>query len=380
MDLAAELAELQEKYAALQHDYEEQQRQLQQARDKLNTEYQLLLTLIRNLPILVYIKDRQGRFVLANPATMKQWGWQSKADYYGKTDADFQSAEYAASFHAEESTIMESGLPIIRDERQDSSGHWHVATKIPLYNEAGEVIGLIGFNETISDIKQLEEAQQYTTRLLAMAMHEFNTPLATIMLSVQMLQKYQDKLSQEQITERLGRIYANGLRMSQLVQDVHAIIVDGLQRLSFKPRQVNIVDLCRRIIYKYADEAAQGIRYEPPEDRLLVTVDPNLMEYVLDNLISNALKYSPAAQGIHIESFIEAEQLVLRVHDRGIGIPHDEQTQVFEDFFRASNVGEIGGTGLGLAIVSEFVKRHQGSIHLESEEGRGTTITVRIPV
>lgn len=379
VELASELADLQQKYTTLQAEFNEQQQQLHQAQDQLDAEHQLLLTLLRNLPISVYIKDRQGRLVLANRTTMHQWGWQRKADYYGKTDADFQLPEYAEIFRKEDHAIMESGLPLIRDERQDSRGGWHIATKVPLYNEDQQVIGLLGFNEPSTDQQQAVAEPHDTIRLLAMAMHEFNTPLAAIMLSVQMIQKYQDQWSREQVRARLGRIHANSIRLNQLMQDMHTIIMNDLQRLSFNPQPVNLVALCQQIIYKHQDEANGKITYEPAADRQMVLVDPNLMEYVLDNLLSNALKYSAPTQTVHLTTMNEGDQLIISVQDRGIGIPDDEQQYVFDDFFRASNVGDIAGTGLGLAIVTQFVKRHRGTITLESVVGHGTTVIVRIP-
>jgi signal transduction histidine kinase len=108
--------------------------------------------------------------------------------------------------------------------------------------------------------------------------------------------------------------------------------------------------------------------------------DPRFLQQIASNLISNAIKYSP--NGSEVAVLLEGRQKewLLMVQDHGIGIPEADQPGLFNEFQRASNVGEVKGTGLGLAIVKAAVNLHGGSIQLESQIGVGTTVTVRIPV
>jgi signal transduction histidine kinase len=112
----------------------------------------------------------------------------------------------------------------------------------------------------------------------------------------------------------------------------------------------------------------------------LVMFDPRLMRQVLNNLLSNALKYSPNETHVRFELDQTETRLALKVSDEGIGIPPDDLNRLFEPFHRAANVGEISGTGLGLSITKQVVELHGGSILAESEVGKGTTITIVIPV
>jgi signal transduction histidine kinase len=105
------------------------------------------------------------------------------------------------------------------------------------------------------------------------------------------------------------------------------------------------------------------------------------VERVVANLVSNAIKYSPGGGDVRVELAAEAGWAVLRVQDQGVGIPAADLPRVFEQFHRAANVaGRIGGTGLGLAGARHIVEQHGGSIALESQEGVGTTVTVRLPL
>jgi signal transduction histidine kinase len=104
-----------------------------------------------------------------------------------------------------------------------------------------------------------------------------------------------------------------------------------------------------------------------------------LLRHILGNLLTNALKYSPAGSAVELQIFQEANELVLQVRDHGIGIPPEDMRRLFEPFYRASNVSNVNGTGLGLVIVKNSVEAHGGSLSVDSQVGIGTTFTVRLP-
>jgi signal transduction histidine kinase len=109
-------------------------------------------------------------------------------------------------------------------------------------------------------------------------------------------------------------------------------------------------------------------------------MDEKLLRQILENLLSNAMKYSSSGSRVEFTlSYLET-QVVFQIRDRGIGIPNEDQQRLFETFHRATNVGTIAGTGLGLAIVKKCVDIHQGQIAVESEIGVGTTFTVTLPI
>jgi signal transduction histidine kinase len=115
-------------------------------------------------------------------------------------------------------------------------------------------------------------------------------------------------------------------------------------------------------------------------DLPMANADAALLRPILGNLISNAVKYSPDGSPIHFHVRREGDDAVFEVRDQGIGIPPEDLPQIYEAFFRCSNVGDTPGTGLGLVIVKRCVDLHGGSIHLESSPGTGTTFTVQLPL
>jgi signal transduction histidine kinase len=109
-------------------------------------------------------------------------------------------------------------------------------------------------------------------------------------------------------------------------------------------------------------------------------LDEKLLQHILLNLLTNAVKYSPQEGEVRFELWEQGESLYFRISDQGIGIPQDELERLFEPFHRAKNVGDISGTGLGMAIAKESVDRHGGTIECQSEIGVGTTVTVTLPL
>jgi signal transduction histidine kinase len=109
-------------------------------------------------------------------------------------------------------------------------------------------------------------------------------------------------------------------------------------------------------------------------------MDENLLRPILTNLLSNAIKYSPEGGTVNFELVCQDEVVTFRIQDRGIGIPLEDLSQLFESFYRATNVGTIKGTGLGLSIVKKSVDLHGGQLAVESVVGVGTTFTVMLPL
>lgn len=116
-----------------------------------------------------------------------------------------------------------------------------------------------------------------------------------------------------------------------------------------------------------------------PNHPLLLNLDPKLMRTILMNLVSNAIKYSPKNTNIHIKIEESDTSVTLQVQDQGIGIPAEEQGQLFDRFFRAKNANNIQGTGLGLNIVKQYVVLMNGTIDFKSEVNKGTTFFIKWP-
>jgi signal transduction histidine kinase len=152
-------------------------------------------------------------------------------------------------------------------------------------------------------------------------------------------------------------------------------------KMECKPAQLDLAGLCRRIVDELlsATNAACPIELSFSPGMKEANVDERLLRHILTNLISNAVKYSPPGGVVRLLVAQDAKEVILRVEDRGIGIPEEDRQWLFNAFHRARNVGERPGTGLGLVIVKRCIELHGGKIEVASKINQGTAITVRLP-
>lgn len=227
-----------------------------------------------------------------------------------------------------------------------------------------------------------KELSELKSRFVSMASHEFRTPLTTIGLSTESLIVYRDKLTNEQINQRLGKIQSQVQHLSEITEDILQLARLQASRMEFHPIWLDLDELCHSILadLQSLPEAKQRLVYHCDEPLPTAYVDKRLTRQLIYNLAANALKYSPTDKQVVITLIHLDQALVLTVADEGIGIPAADLPYVFEPFHRAANVGAVAGTGLGLVIVKEAVELHGGSITVQSEVTVGTTFTVKLPL
>jgi signal transduction histidine kinase len=152
-------------------------------------------------------------------------------------------------------------------------------------------------------------------------------------------------------------------------------------QMAFKPEEIDLPKVCRRL----TDEVLSATHRQCPillDCAALPTAlaDEGLLRHILTNLLSNAVKYSSAGSPVELRLFARDRDAVFIVRDEGLGIPAPDQERLFKAFHRGQNAGQVPGTGLGLSIVKRCVELHGGKITFQSEEGKGTTFTVTLPV
>jgi signal transduction histidine kinase len=230
-----------------------------------------------------------------------------------------------------------------------------------------------------SDVTELVNALAAKDDFLANVSHEFRTPLTSILGYAELLLDDHDGLP-ESHREPLVIIRRNSQRLLGLVSD---LLASRSGQLIVSPQAVNVAELVRASISAALPRAAAGkvrLRAEVPE-RLDAHVDSGRMSQVLDNLVSNAIKYSPDGGDVVVSLDAEGPHVVCRVRDTGMGMSEKDQAEVFTKFFRSGNVRNtsIPGVGLGLSITKAIVEAHGGTIQLRSALGEGTTFTVKVP-
>ncbi|MGC9505327.1 hybrid sensor histidine kinase/response regulator [Baaleninema sp.] len=227
-----------------------------------------------------------------------------------------------------------------------------------------------------------EENSDLKSQYLSMTSHEFRTPLTVIQSSAEMLEHFSEVWSMEKKQKYLQRILSSTASMNQLLEDVLTFGRVESGKLPFQRNWMDVESFCRDLIEAISFGAGQGYSIEfavvgRPQKAYL---DEKLLWHLLNNLLSNAVKYSPEGGTVILKAAFEGDRICFQVSDSGIGIAPEEQHRLFEPFHRAKNVGKIPGTGLGLAIVKRSVDLHGGSISVSSQEGKGTTFTVVLPL
>ncbi|MFI5307085.1 MAG: ATP-binding protein, partial [Polyangiales bacterium] len=236
------------------------------------------------------------------------------------------------------------------------------------------------------DALRAEQAKQreladLKSKFVSMTSHEFRTPVSVIVSSSEMLSAYAERWSEEKKAEHLVRIRTAGQNMTRMLDAILLIGRSDAGMLKFEPRTLDVHELCAAVLEDVADGTKEGnrVRFEPAVGTPEVLADENLLKHILENLLSNALKYSQSDRPVRFEVAQRNGALSFSIADQGIGIPEQDRARLFETFHRGSNVGKVSGTGLGLAIVKRAVDLHGGSLSLESRVGEGTRFTVTIP-
>ncbi len=286
-----------------------------------------------------------------------------------------------------------------RLRRYDGEYRYMGVRAVPIWENDDSIREWIGVNTDITEYRQAEaelqkareqekalekerELNDLKSRFITIASHEFRTPLSTILFSAEFLKNYGYKLTNEKKLMHFERIGGAVRRMTQLLEDVLLIGKNDAGKLQFNPTEVELETFCSDLVeeLQISTGSQHQIIWENHCDRTHARLDEKLLRHILTNLLSNAIKYSNDGNPVHLELSCQNETVVFLVKDQGIGIPQEDQQQLFESFHRAQNVGNISGTGLGLVIVHKCVELHSGQITFASEAGIGTTFRVAIPL
>jgi signal transduction histidine kinase len=218
---------------------------------------------------------------------------------------------------------------------------------------------------------------------VSMASHEFRTPLTIIDGHAQRLIKTRETLPPAETGERAGKIRAAVLRLTHLIDNLlnSARLFDGGAALYFHPTEMDMAALLREVCQLHREMVPGTEISEHLSGATMPMVgDAKLLYQLFSNLLSNAIKYSPGGGKIEVEADKRAEEIVVAVADRGIGIPAVDLERLFERYHRGSNVSGIVGTGVGLYLVKMVADLHGGRVEVTSAEGAGSRFTVRLPV
>ncbi|HXU75080.1 MAG TPA: PAS domain S-box protein [Methylomirabilota bacterium] len=236
--------------------------------------------------------------------------------------------------------------------------------------------------EMLKALAREKELSQLKSNFVSMVSHEFRTPLAIIQSSAELLREFFQKMAPEERDEQLESITGNTRRMAGMMEGILVLSRLDAGRLDFTPSALDLDGFCRRAV----DEVLSATSRRCPIELALAPglpqarADERLLTHILTNLLSNAVKYSEPGGRVRFAVEREGAEARCMIRDEGIGISEEDQHMLFTAFHRGANVGSRAGTGLGLLLVKRCVELHHGKVRIESTVGRGTTVTVRLPV
>ncbi|WP_046212398.1 cell wall metabolism sensor histidine kinase WalK [Paenibacillus wulumuqiensis] len=338
-----------------------------------------LASILKNMSDGVVATDEHGCVILVNRVAGAMLD-ASEQNMTGKTLVELLplSEQDRSKLHA--GTLRH----VILKLGQEDEGNTSIirVTFSPIHRRKENIAGVIAVLQDVTDQEKLEGARR---EFVANVSHELRTPLTTIKSYTEALED--GALDERALAERfIGVIRNETQRMIRLVSDLlHLSRLDSSEAMMRKQR-TDVLELLEDTIDRFYVQMKQkdirsSIDMQPEVGS--VWIDRDQMDQVLDNLVSNALKYTPDGGSIKLAARCTDDgMLALSVEDTGIGIPKQDLGRIFERFYRVDKARSrnMGGTGLGLSIAREMVRAHDGTIELDSELGTGTTVTVMLPL
>lgn len=231
-------------------------------------------------------------------------------------------------------------------------------------------------------LKKEQELNELKSRFVSMVSHEIRNPLNSISTAAQLIERYGEQWSQDKKQDFFQRIKVNVKLLTEILEDVLLIGKVDAGKLEVQPTAIVIESFCRDLLeeIKLNLNGSHEMVFTTQGKCTNVYIDKKILRHILYNLLVNAVKYSPAGSKVCLELFCHEQNFIFKVRDEGIGIPLENQPQLFESFYRAENVKNISGTGLGLYIVKKYIDISGGSISVESQVGVGSIFTVSLPL
>lgn len=393
---------------------------LKSVQDNLTEEHRLLSTILNNVPDRIFAKDRKGQYIASNWLHLKFLGVTSEEEVLGTTLYEHVSKEHADKYFDEDMEIMRTGIELInseeRRENKDGTVLWYLTSKVPLIDESGKCVGLVGISrdvtiqkeneeklrntiEVLNDTQlQLIEAEKLKTvgRLAAGVAHEVKNPLNVVSLGAEYLQNTINS------PQDLVNIVAD---MKHAVEKANTVISQLLDyssphEVTTEPKDLNkVIREVLAMMRHNFNEARIEVASDLAEDLPLVAIDNQKMDQVFINLFLNAVGAMKGGGVLTIRSYAQQMKstgpnvsseltelfkvgeriVVVEIADTGHGISDKSAEKLFDPFYSTKSTGK--GTGLGLSVTRSIIEMHRGMITLKNRpDSRGACAILYFPV
>lgn len=373
-ELGEKTKELEESRTALMNMLED----VEEERGRAEEEKNKTLAVITNFADGLLVFDKEGKLSLINPQA---------EDFFDVKSRDIVDRPILelSTFPTVEPIVRIAGKEIkgvFRKEVQIREDLVLEVSTIPIMREEEKLGTLI----ILHDITREKTIERMKTEFVSLAAHQLRTPLSAIKWTLRMLLDGDlGKITEEQ-KDFIEKTYKSNERMITLINDLLDVTRIEEGRYLYKPVLADVEPIVQFVTNSYQEEIKKKkIRFEfkkPEEGLPKIKLDVEKIRLAIDNLIENAIRYTPAYGKVMVSLEHKKGGIEFSVKDTGVGIPKDQQGRIFTKFFRAANVMRMAteGTGLGLFITKNIIEAHGGKIWFESEEGKGTTFYFAIPV
>ncbi|HEO8420291.1 cell wall metabolism sensor histidine kinase WalK [Niallia sp. FSL W8-0635] len=349
-------------------------KKLQESQATTESERRKLSSVLAYMTDGVIATDRKGRIILINEPAAKMLD-VSRETVLSEPIINLLDLNGKYTFDE----LLEERESVILDYSTHYDPYILRANFSVIQKETGFVNGLI---TVLHDITEQEKIDMERKEFVANVSHELRTPLTTMRSYVEAL--YDGAWKDEELAPKFLNVTQNETeRMIRLVNDLLQLSKLDSRDYQLNKELVDFIVFYNRIIDRFELTKQQNVSFirKLPKKAAFVEIDEDKLTQVLDNIISNAMKYSPEGGNITFSIKEQEQQIIVSVSDNGVGIPKENIDKIFDRFYRVdkARTRKLGGTGLGLAIAKEMVEAHGGRIWASSKEGKGTKISFTLP-
>lgn len=382
-------------FLAIKEDITERKK----SQETIENQRTLFRTIIDLIPDAIYVKDRDGKKILANPVDVFFAGKNKEEEVVGKTDKDLYPTQAATKSFEEDLNVLNTGESLLNIEGTliDRNGKYHslLVSKVPLYDTNNQISGIVGITYDVTKQKDYEQsllearrdaelANNTKSEFLANVSHEIRTPMNAIIGFSEILL---DNINNSKHISHLQSILSSGRTLLALINDILDLskIESGRMEMELEPMSLTtVVKEIEQVFEIRAKQKQISLEFDVANSVIpYIFMDEVRFHQILFNIIGNAVKFTEKGfvrLRIEMEKTSDAGlvNLVVHVEDSGIGIPKDQQEKIFDAFTQQSGQSnrKFGGTGLGLAISKKLAEKLNGRIELKSEAGKGTTFSI----
>ncbi|GIM28864.1 hypothetical protein CPJCM30710_15300 [Clostridium polyendosporum] len=365
----------------------------------------LLYAVMDSTPNIIYMRSPEDKFLKANNTVLKLLNISEK-DFQNKSideliNLSIHEKYVLANWMNKDEEAWKTGTMYRSEEvvpdKKESINRVYDTLRIPLFNDDGTRRGLVLFGLDITDhknneenAKRIQEMMHYDklkTNFFSNISHELRTPLNLIFSALQIIELKTSAFNEEQesVEKYISIMRQNCYRLLRIIGNLIDITKIDAGHFFTQSSNNDIVSIVENIVLSvvdYVESKGISIIFDTEIEEKVMAFDPDAMERIILNLLSNSIKFTPSGGSIEVNIYDKENRIVLSVKDTGLGIPTEKQSSIFEKFVQVdkSLSRNREGSGIGLSLVKELVVLHDGTIELESALGKGSEFRIELPV